>query len=777
MNSHNPQIQSIVQEANRLVHYLLVEGYEFIALHPYENKSNNAIYWRIRLKHPKSNKKIILPMHANKNGAFELKEPQFQDKKPIYRQNDIATQPMKSIYIVEGEACADAIAALGLLATTSGSWSSSKNADWSLLARRKIIIWRDNDEQGLKYAVNLTQILLSLECTVHWIDIEKLNPPENGDCVDWLIDHPNATKEDVRELSLIDPEYSDKENLSSNIEITYPRFEVKEDGVFYCKDIKDSIRLCSWLMIKALTRDADGINWGRVLEFKDADGVIRRWTMPMELLGGNGDELAKELLRLGLRIAPGNAARRLIVEYITNSDTNERVRCVLSTGWHNNCFVLPHKVLGKSQEIILLKSDSVVNTNYRINGTLEDWQKNVAAYCIGNSRLIFSVALSFAAPLLKITGEESGGFHFRGESSAGKTTTLLVAASAWGGKSFVQNWRATDNALEGLASQHNDTLLILDELSQIDSKFAGEVAYMLANGQGKARAFKSGQARQRLNWRLLFLSSGEISLASHMQEAGKRVKAGQEVRMVDIPAYAGCDKGIFETLHSFSHGAIFSESLKIACDNYHGTAGDNYLEHLVSMDALTLHTKIQKLQTEFMKLIPTAIHGQVKRVAQRFSLVAAAGELATEFGITGWQKNEATKAVKLCFDAWLNARDGGLDSQEKDLTLEQVRHFFQENAVRFDVFDDAEAYRNRVIPQRCAGFKKSDGNFYVYPKTFRDEICKGLGSPKEVAKMVEKCGWLLLDNTDKTAYKSIWVPTQSKTIRLYHFSSKVIGES
>jgi putative DNA primase/helicase len=777
MNNHNLKNESVLQEANRLVHYLLVDGYDFIALHPYENKLNNSIYWRIRLKHPISNKKMILPMHINEDGVYELKEPSFPDKKPIYHQNDILTNPMESIYIVEGEACADALAAFGLVATTSGSWSSAKNADWSLLSSRKIIIWRDNDEQGLKYAINLTQILLTLECTVHWIDIEKLNPPQNGDCVDWLIDHSNATKEDIQGLSLIEPEHFDEEKISSNAQVNYPRFEVKEDGVFYCKDMKDSIRLCSWLMIKALTRNADGINWGRVLEFKDADGVIRRWTMPMELLGGNGDELAKELLRLGLRIAPGNAARRLIVEYITNSDTNERVRCVLSTGWHNNCFVLPHKVFGESQEIILLQSDSVMNTNYRMKGTLKDWQSNVSAYCTGNSRLIFSVALAFAAPLLKITGAESGGFHFRGESSAGKTTTLLIAASVWGGKSFVQNWRATDNALEGLAAQHNDTLLILDELSQIDSKFAGEVAYMLANGQGKARALKSGQTRQRLNWRLLFLSSGEISLASHMQEAGKRVKAGQEVRMVDIPAYAGCEKGIFETLHSFLHGAVFSESLKIACDNYYGTAGDKYLEHLVSMDTLSLHTKIQKLQAEFMQLIPIATHGQVKRVAQRFSLVAAAGELAIEFDITGWQKYEATKAVKLCFDAWLNARDGGIDSQEKDFTLEQVRHFFQENAARFDVFDDAEAYRNKTIPQHCAGFRKSAGDFYVYPKTFRDEVCKGLGSPKEVAKMIEKCGWLLPDGPDKTPYKSVWVPTQSKTIRLYHFSSKVIGES
>jgi len=137
----------------------------------------------------------------------------------------------------------------------------------------------------------------------------------------------------------------------------------------------------------------------------------------------------------------------------------------------------------------------------------------------------------------------------------------------------------------------------------------------------------------------------------------------------------------------------------------------------------------------------------------------------------------AINAITRCFEAWLNARDGGSGSHEHESTLEQVRHFFQENAARFDVFDNDQAYSNQAIPHRCAGFRASNDDFYVYPKTFSTEICKGLGSPKDVAKIVEQCGWLLSDTKDKKSYSSVWVPTQSKTIRLYHFSSKVIGEN
>jgi len=747
-------------------------------VHPYNDVNGNPIYWRTRMKNPKSGRKIIVPMHVDSEGLYKKTEPEFLDgHKPIYRQDDIHNKPGETVWITEGEVCADTLSNLGLIATTSGSSSSANKADWSILAGRKIIIWRDADDSGLKYAEQVTEILLKLQCSVKWVDIEKLRMPEGGDCVDWLTDHPDASVDDILQLPLIEPHDSACGNLSGDKFIKYPRFDVREDGIYFCKDIKDSQCICSWLIIKALTRDADGINWGRVLEFKDADQVVRCWTMPMELLGGNGDELAKELLRLGLRISPGSSIRRLLVEYITNAETAERARCVLRTGWHEQCFVLPHKVFGSVNETVLLQSDNHISSEYCSSGSLIEWQEHIASLCVGNSRLIFSASLAFAAPLLKIARVESGGFHLRGQSSTGKTTVLLVAASIWGGKNYVQNWRATDNGLEGLAAQHNDTLLILDELSQIDPKHAGEVAYMLANGQGKARASKSGSTKQRLNWRLIFLSSGEISLASHMLEAGKSFRAGQEVRMVDVPADAGCNAGVFEKLHVFSDGAIFSEMLKINCDKYHGIAGEKFLEQLVSIEALSLHTSIQNIQAEFMCDLSDCAHGQVKRVLQRFALVAVAGELATEFGITGWKKGVAVQAAKTCFHAWLNARDGGAGSYEYENILERVRHFFQENAARFDVFNDEQIYVNRQIPQHCTGFRDVKGDFYVYPMTFRNEICKGLGSQKDVAKIVQECGWLLHDSKNNTPYSSVWVPTQGKSIRLYHFSGKVIGES
>lgn len=465
------------EEARQLMAGYLKDGYELVGLHDYTQLDGKPLFCRIRLK--RGSEKKIFPVHQDDQGSFVLKEPEFNgQKKPIYRVHELALRIEKTVYIVEGETCADRLFNLGLMATTSGGSSSAKNADWNPLHGRRVVIWPDADSAGHSYAQQVTEALFKLSCTVQWVDVDSLKLMEGGDCVDWINANPEITVTDIEALSVCAPPAPEKNQADKTVHMDYPRFELKDDGVFYCKDAQYSIWICSWLTVRALTRDGQSDNWGRVLELIDADEVQHQWTMPMELLTSGGEELCRELFRLGLRIAPGAAAKKLLVEYITGFETAERARCVLSTGWNHDCFVLPRKVYGRTREAVLLQTDARVGVHYGQSGSLTDWQDRISTKCLGNSRLIFSVSLAFAPPLLRLTGAESGGCHLRGKSSTGKSTALCAAASVWGGREHVQSWRGTDNGLEGLAACHNDTLLVLDELSQIDPRFAGEVAYM-----------------------------------------------------------------------------------------------------------------------------------------------------------------------------------------------------------------------------------------------------------------------------------------------------------
>ncbi|WP_242441293.1 DUF927 domain-containing protein [Stenotrophomonas maltophilia] len=160
--------------------------------------------------------------------------------------------------------------------------------------------------------------------------------------------------------------------------------------------------------------------------------------------------------------------------------------------------------------------------HYAAVGSLDDWRRDVARRCQDNSRLVLAVSAMFAGPLLHFTGATGGGFHLVGGSSSGKSTALRVAASVVGPPEYAREWRSTANGLEGVAVLHNDATLILDELAQIDPKQAGDAAYLLANGKGKSRANRAGEARAAARWRVLILSAGEVGLAQHMAEVGKQ---------------------------------------------------------------------------------------------------------------------------------------------------------------------------------------------------------------------------------------------------------------
>lgn len=347
--------------------------------------------------------------------------------------------------------------------------------DWLPLAKRKVVVWPDNDEPGLKYAHSVTQQLQSLGCEISWVDIAALHLPAKGDCIDWLVVNSQASLLDVMRLPQIPPPKSQtvlsKQAQQSGEQLPVSKqhhrysaysslFKVSAQGVFYLSE-EESLWICSRLEVKSLIRDKYSENWGRLLEFYDADNTLHTWAMPMEMLKGTGEEIKGELLRLGLEIGAGNKVRNLLMTYILGNNPEARARCINRTGWHDNVFVLPTQTIGHTKEYIFFQQAEAPPRDYQQSGTLEEWRENVSKLCAGNSRLVLAVSCAFAAMLIYPSGMESGGIHFVGESSSGKTTLLRVAASVFGNVSYVNRWRGTANGLEALASLRSDTLLIL----------------------------------------------------------------------------------------------------------------------------------------------------------------------------------------------------------------------------------------------------------------------------------------------------------------------------
>ena len=584
----------------------------------------------------------------------------------------------------------------------------------------------------------------------------------------------------------------------------WDRFSVTDAGVLYHGVDRDGNPtkpewVCSRLDVEALTRDQDGSGWGYLLTFADPLHHRKQWAMPARMLSGDGGEFRAALLNQGLRIAPSPRARNLLAQYIQTRQPEDNALCTDKTGWHGRAFVLPHETIGSDDERIVFQTDSAMENTIRTRGTMEQWRERVARLCVGNSRLAFAVSCAFAGPLLRPAGVESGGFHFRGDSSSGKTTALKLAASVWGGSSYLQRWRTTDNALEAIAAQHSDLLLILDELAQVDPKTAGECAYMLANEQSKARATRNGAARPRLSWRLLFLSAGELGLADHMAEGMKRTRAGQEIRMADIPADAGRGLGAFERLHDQDGGAALSSHATAQAAAVYGTVGREWLQWL-TVNAGTIKASIRELTERLMMdIVPELAGGQVHRVGARFALVGAAGELATAAGLTGWDKGESEQAARSCFNAWLAAR-GGTGNSEISAMLRQVRSFLgahgegrftwwhraaddhsaktlQRAGFRRMVNERGDPIKTDADHERSYGDKMSPTNgesvsaeFFILPEVFRGEVCRGFDH-EAVCKVLAEHGCLMMNEPGRHAKKAK-LPGIGQS-RCYHIPPKI----
>lgn len=178
--------------ARRLAAGAMAKGYRPNALHEYRDASGEPVLWRIRLKHPGTGDKWIRPMRRDGLG-FAIGEPPAPDAgKLLYRLPELLADAAATVWIVEGESCADALVNAGKVATTSGSASSADGADWGPLRDRRVILWPDHDKAGDGYADTVAGHLRALGCDMARVDVATLNLSDGGDVVDWLAANPGC---------------------------------------------------------------------------------------------------------------------------------------------------------------------------------------------------------------------------------------------------------------------------------------------------------------------------------------------------------------------------------------------------------------------------------------------------------------------------------------------------------------------------------------------------------------------------------------------------------
>lgn len=775
-------------------------------------------------------KKSVVPMSLwrRTDGRMEWRMKQVPGPRPLYNLCQLSANPGAEVVIVEGEKTAEAAGRLfpGCVVTTSsGGAKSARQSDWNPLAGRDCLIVPDFDDPGRDYADTVEKLLIEVgTASIRRLDIsrigcryysdgqEYIRPeseiPQGYDLADaeiegwtseslrhFLEENPQTVQEfgalPVENIEEFDPEDYDPKDFEG---CEVPGFRVSDEGLFRMETslnrktgapVEKAVKISGALYVSGYIQGPESGGWGRLVKFFDPDGNAKMVAVSAQDLAGTGLDVVRKLMAEGLFIIPNRSNIDGLVTYLMTADPKERYLRAVRPGWCKDNYVLPDTNFGPGQVFSDLDH---LDHRFHIRGTFEAWQE-MARLAIGNSRLAFALSAAFAAPLLRPTGSESAGFHFYGKSTGGKSSTLLAASTVFGSgreSDGLRSWSGSESGLEAAAVASCDAVLTLDEIGQADPRTFQSNLYMLINGFGKNRASVLGQLLAASTWRVVVLSGGESRVQDILADflRGRQAMAGQLVRLIDLPIDAGAGMDAFENLHGFGSAREFSTHLRQLCQQNAGHAARAFLAALVAdMDRAAALVR-DMIEAFIAQTCPPGTAAQVQRVAGRFGLVAAAGELAAAWGVLPWPQGEALRAAENCFEAWLKRRGKPTLSQEQIASLSLVRQFLSlHGASRFEDLsarsvsaaeEEAQDWTRPVVQR--AGYRKLVKGTYVYsilPEVWAGEICGNL-DPETVARTLLQAGYLMPGESGRLR-KKVRLPGHDSPVRCYVVSAEILA--
>ena len=173
------------------------------------------------------------------------------------------------------------------------------------------------------------------------------------------------------------------------------------------------------------------------------------------------------------------------------------------------------------------------------------------------------------------------------------------------------------------------------------------------------------------------------------------------MRLLDIPAAQAF--GAWDAIHGATSPAAISDAIKRAAAQHHGQAGRAFLEKL-TFDTSDLCAMLEEVKAAPM-FATDGLEGQDKRAAARFALIGLAGELATDYGVTGWPEGAAGEAAAHGFKLWQSMRGKGND--ERRQILQRVSGFIERHGDgRFSAVDTTDAMQ---IRERAGWWRDTNG--------------------------------------------------------------------
>ena len=217
-----------------------------------------------------------------------------------------------------------------------------------------------------------------------------------------------------------------------------PKFRVNSKGLY--KEVERGdlivpIRIGDPITVKALVRLGRDGKWGKLVAWKDSDGVPVETVITREELYGKSDIWLQKSAGASYNMDALQVTN--LKQYLSLADPSRRANLISKPGWYGNVYAVNRDlVIGALDEDAIASFQSTCNEK----GSLDDWKLHVATLTRGNPIQTIVLCEALAAPLLEPANQESGGLHLVGNSSCGKSTSLKFAQSVWDYKQQLDTW-------------------------------------------------------------------------------------------------------------------------------------------------------------------------------------------------------------------------------------------------------------------------------------------------------------------------------------------------
>ena len=246
------------------------------------------------------------------------------------------------------------------------------------------------------------------------------NNPQDGK--PWVFAQPAIDEKSLNYILI----GSSREELS---QMAYAELKAKFEGDENAI-LPDAFPICSEIHKSSVIINQDKNQHCLMVSFPTyEDGYLQQLSIPTGDLHTDPNIIINLLCSRGLYIKHG--LHKHVISYLNTYRPEDKGLLTDKIGWHGDTYILPDKHFGERKNIFVDDRQLTQSEHLHSKGSLEEWKNHIGKYLVGNPALIFGVGMAFAPVLMNDLKIESGGIHFFGNSSTGKTTMVTIANSIW----------------------------------------------------------------------------------------------------------------------------------------------------------------------------------------------------------------------------------------------------------------------------------------------------------------------------------------------------------